>query len=119
VLELTSFQSFLFLLGSCFVPLFAVLLAHWLVSGRQIEASEVFEADGVRVGMVMAWIAGFASYQWLSPTGPAWWVEQVERLDPPAWGIGATLPSFAVSFVLAVAVAAAERARAASLPLSG
>jgi nucleobase:cation symporter-1, NCS1 family len=119
VLELTSFQSFLFLLGSCFVPLFAVLLAHWLVSGRQIEASEVFEAEGVRVGMVMAWIAGFASYQWLSPTGPAWWVEQVERLDPPAWGIGATLPSFAVSFVLAVAVAVAERARAASLPLSG
>jgi NCS1 family nucleobase:cation symporter-1 len=119
VLELTSFQPFLFLLGSCFVPLFAVLLAQWLVSGRRIEADEVFEAEGVRVGMVAAWVAGFAAYQWLTPTGPSWWVDQVERLDPPAWGIGATLPSFAVSFVLAVAVAAAERARAASLPLSG
>jgi nucleobase:cation symporter-1, NCS1 family len=119
VLELTSFQPFLFLLGSCFVPLFAVLLAQWLVSGRRIEADEVFGAEGVRVGMVAAWVAGFAAYQWLTPTGPSWWVDQVERLDPPAWGIGATLPSFAVSFVLAVAVAAAERARAASLPLSG
>ena len=119
VLELTSFQPFLFLLGSCFVPLFAVLLAQWLVSGRRIEADEVFEAEGVRVGMVAAWVAGFAAYQWLTPTGPSWWVDQVERLDPPAWGIGATLPSFAVSFVLAVAVAAAERARAESLPLSG
>ena len=26
----------------------------------------------------------------------------MQRLDPPSWGIGATLPSFAVSFVLAV-----------------
>ena len=46
-------------------------------------------------GPIVAWFAGFAAYQWLSPTGPAWWVEQVERLEPPAWGIGATLPSFA------------------------
>jgi hypothetical protein len=30
-------------------------------------------------------------------------------LSPPDWGIGATLPSFAVSFVLALAVAAAGR----------
>jgi nucleobase:cation symporter-1, NCS1 family len=117
VLELTSFQSFLFLLGSFFVPLFAVLLAHWLVSDRRIEPSEVFDAEAVRVGMVAAWVAGFAAYQWLSPTGPAWWVEQVQRLDPPAWGIGATLPSFAVSFVLAVLVATVERARGASVPL--
>jgi hypothetical protein len=57
--------------------------------------------------MVAAWLAGFVAYQWLSPTGPAWWVDQVQRLDPPAWGIGATLPSFLVSFGLALAVAAA------------
>jgi nucleobase:cation symporter-1, NCS1 family len=117
VLELTSFQSFLFLLGSFFVPLFAVLLAHWLVSGRRIEPSEVFDTESVRVAMVVAWVAGFATYQWLSPTGPAWWVEQVERLDPPDWGIGATLPSFVVSFTLAALVAVSERARGTSLPL--
>jgi putative hydroxymethylpyrimidine transporter CytX len=107
VLELTSFQSFLLLLGSCFVPLFAVLLADWLAAGRRIEPDDVFAAEAVRGGMLAAWVAGFAAYQWLSPTGPAWWVEQVERLDPPAWGIGATLPSFIVSFVLALAVAVA------------
>ena len=38
VLELASFQSFLLLLGSCFVPLFAVLLADWLAAGGRIEA---------------------------------------------------------------------------------
>ena len=56
-----------------------------------------------------AWLAGFVAYQWLSPTGPQWWVEQVQRLDPPSWQIGATLPSFAVSFVLALSVAVAAR----------
>ena len=37
MLELSSFQSFLFLLGSCFVPLFAVLLADWLAAGVRYD----------------------------------------------------------------------------------
>jgi nucleobase:cation symporter-1, NCS1 family len=106
-LELTSFQSFLLLLGSCFVPLFAVLLADWLASGRVYDRADVFGAEPVRTGLIAAWVAGFVAYQWLSPTGPGWWVDQVQRLDPPAWGIGATLPSFLVSFVLALAAAIA------------
>ena len=69
--------------------------------------------------MIAAWIAGFAAYQWLSPTGPAWWVDQVQRLDPPAWEIGATLPSFVVSFVLAALAAVADRARSDPLALRG
>jgi NCS1 family nucleobase:cation symporter-1 len=112
VLELTSFQSFLFLLGSCFVPLFAVLLADWLAAGRRYEADDVFAAPPLRSGAILAWVAGFAAYQWLSPTGPEWWVEQVQRLDPPAWEIGATLPSFVVSFVLAAAAALLGRSAA-------
>lgn len=108
-LELSSFQSFLFLLGSCFVPLFAVLLADWLASGCRYDGHELLDAGPPRVGALVAWAAGFVAYQWLSPTGPSWWVEQVQRLDPPSWPIGATLPSFAVSFALALAFAAAAR----------
>jgi len=108
-LELSSFQSFLFLLGSCFVPLFAVLLADWLASGCRYDGHELLDAGPPRVGALVAWAAGFAAYQWLSPTGPNWWVDQVQRLDPPSWQIGATLPSFAVSFTLALVVAAAGR----------
>ena len=52
VLELTSFQSFLFLLGSCFVPLFAVLLADWLAAGRRYEREDVFDAVPFRVGPI-------------------------------------------------------------------
>jgi putative hydroxymethylpyrimidine transporter CytX len=105
VIDLVSYQSFLLLLGSVFVPLFAVLLADWLAAGRRYEASDVFGAPAWRPGLVLAWIAGFALYQWLYPTGPGWWVDAVGRLDPPEWEIGATVPSFLVSFALAGVVA--------------
>jgi putative hydroxymethylpyrimidine transporter CytX len=108
-LELSSFQSFLFLLGSCFGPLFAVLLADWLASACRYDGHELLDAGPPRVGALVAWAAGFVAYQWLSPTGPSWWVDQVQRLDPPSWQIGATLPSFAVSFALALAFAGAAR----------
>jgi putative hydroxymethylpyrimidine transporter CytX len=110
-IDLLSYDDFLYLLGSFFVPLFAVLLAHWLLNGRGYDQDDVFGAPSVRPGLLAAWVAGFALYQWLHPTGPAWWVELVERLDPPAWSIGATVPSFAASFVLALAVAAPARRR--------
>lgn len=106
VIDLVSYQSFLLLLGSVFVPLFAVLLADWLSVGRHYSEADVFGTPAWRPGLIAAWLAGFAFYQWLYPTGPAWWVNAVEKLNPPGWGIGATVPSFLVSFGLAVAVSA-------------
>jgi nucleobase:cation symporter-1, NCS1 family len=113
VIDLVSYQTFLLLLGSFFVPLFAVLLADWLAAGRHYEAADVFDAPSWRPGLVAAWIAGFALYQWLFPTGPSWWVELVERLNPPAWGLGATVPSFLAAFAVASVVAALSRRSAA------
>ena len=108
-IDLVAYESFLLLLGSFFVPLFAVLLADWLLAGRRYTREDVFEGPAWRPGLVLAWVAGFVLYQWLSPTGPGWWVDQVERLDPPSWTIGATVPSFAVSFGLGLAAAAQSR----------
>ncbi len=109
VVDLVSYQSFLFLLGSLFVPLFAVLLADWLAAGGRYSPDDVFDAPAWRPGLVGAWIAGFVLYQWLFPTGPSWWVELVNRLDPPEWQIGATVPSFLVSFLIAGTVAVVSR----------
>ena len=108
-IDLVAYESFLLLLGSFFVPLFAVLLADWLLAGRRYTREDVFGAPAWRPGAITAWVVGFVLYQWLSPTGPGWWVEQVERLDPPGWGIGATVPSFLVSFGLGFAAAALGR----------
>jgi putative hydroxymethylpyrimidine transporter CytX len=115
LLDFRAYEAFLLLLGSFFVPLFAVLLAHWLVSGAAYGERDVFGSPALRPGLVGAWLVGFALYQWLHPTGPAGWVSFVERFDPPAWGVGATVPSFAAAFVLAGALSlAARRGRAAS-----
>jgi putative hydroxymethylpyrimidine transporter CytX len=108
-IDLVSYQSFLLLLGSVFVPLFAVLLADWLVAGRAYTEDDFFRGPGWRPGLIATWVGGFALYQWLSPTGPGWWTDAVDRLGPPDWGLGATIPCFAVSFAVALGVAAATR----------
>ena len=109
VVDIGNYQSFLLLLGSVFVPLFAVLLADWLAAGARYSTEDVFESVPWRVGLIAAWLAGFALYQWLFPTGPSWWVDAVGRLNPPEWSIGATVPSFLVAFAVALAVALVTR----------
>jgi len=108
-IDLLSLPTFLYLLGSFFVPLFGVLLADWLVAGRRYDEIAVFGAPPWRVGMIAVWLLGFAVYQWLAPTGPDWWLELIGRLDPPAWSIGATIPSFVVTVAAGAVVAAASR----------
>ena len=108
-IDLLSYESFLILLGSFFVPLFGVLLADWLAAGARYRESDVFAAPAVRPGMIAAWIAGFALYQWLHPVGPSWWVDALG--EPPGLGIGATLPSFVVTLALGLAVATLGKRR--------
>lgn len=101
-IELRNYELFLLLLGSFFVPLFGVLLADWLLSGAHYGRADVLEAPGFRAGPVIAWLVGSAIYHWLHdpPLGPSWWVDLVERTEPPSLGIGASLPSFAVAFAV-------------------
>jgi NCS1 family nucleobase:cation symporter-1 len=108
-IDLLSYESFLILLGSFFVPLFGVLLADWLVAGARYREDDVFRGPAVRPAMIAAWIAGFALYQWLHPAGPSWWVDALGT--PPDSGLGATLPSFVVSFALGLAVATLGKRR--------
>src|SRR5689334_4924569 len=110
LVDLRNYQPFLYLLGSFFVPLFAVLLADWLLAGRHYAAADVFRAPEVRAEMLAAWLAGFCLYQWLSPQGPSWWTSIVAHTDPHAlpWG-GASLPSFAAAFALTSAAALVVR----------
>ncbi len=103
--DLREYQSFLLLLGAFFVPLFGVLLAHWLLNGAHYSRDDVFRAPPVRPELLIAWLAGFVVYQWLVPIGPGWWLDLVENVRPDTAGldgIGASIPSFAVAFVLAL-----------------
>ena len=71
----------------CFVPLFAVLLADWLAAGRALRRATTSSRPApVRSGLIAAWVAGFALYQWLYPTGPSWWVDLVAAPRPARLG---------------------------------
>jgi NCS1 family nucleobase:cation symporter-1 len=109
-IDLAQYQSFLYLLGAFFVPLFGVLAADWLVR-RGYTRKDVFGAPSLRLAQLGAWLAGFALYQWLIPTGPSWWVDLLAHLHPKGWGLGASLPSFALAFVLSVLLSALARGR--------
>ena len=108
LIELRNYESFLLLLGSCFVPLFGVLLADWLLSGARYTRDQIFRAPSWRLELLAAWLAGFALYHWLHapPLGPSWWVDVVEETHQPDLAIGASRPSFGAAFVLALALAA-------------
>jgi purine-cytosine permease-like protein len=111
--DLTQYQQFLLLLGAFFVPLFGVLLADWLLNGRHYGSDDVFRGPAFRPGMIASWLAGFLLYEWIAQTQDlGFWSDFLARLHPPESQIGASLPSFALAFVLAaVARLAVERRR--------
>jgi putative hydroxymethylpyrimidine transporter CytX len=111
-IDLGNYLTFLFLLGSVFVPLFGVLLADWLVRGAHYGERDIFEAPVVRWERLVAWVAGFVLYQWLSPVGPSWWTDAVGHLEPGHARLTASLPSFAAAFGLTLLAAWIDSARA-------
>ena len=107
-----TFESFLFLLGSVFVPLFGVFVADSFLSPKPAPS------QSVRPIAIAAWVAGFLVYQWSVPTGPAGWRSAMEtlfhgwlRLPFPLAGsaAGASLPSFAVALLLSWSLRAVAR----------
>jgi nucleobase:cation symporter-1, NCS1 family len=110
------YESFLFLLGSVFVPLFGVLAADYFFHGRRhIAVDELYGrrgrywfSSGVRLTALIPWLAGIVVYHWVLPTGPSWWVGAIESLGTPLAErlpfLSASLPSFAVAFLIALAL---------------
>jgi nucleobase:cation symporter-1, NCS1 family len=100
-IDMRSYQRFLLLLGAVFVPLLGVLVAHWLLNGAHYTRADIFEGPAVRPGSIVAWGAGFLLYEWLyQPTDLGFWSRWLGHLPTPSYQIGASLPSFALAFVL-------------------
>jgi NCS1 family nucleobase:cation symporter-1 len=111
---LGNYESFLFLLGSVFVPLFGVFVADYFVLKRRaLFTDEMFESSAakLRSRALIAWITGFLVYQWCVPTGPAGWRTGMETLFH-GWlhlpfplansAAGASIPSFAAALLMCV-----------------
>lgn len=116
VLDLSDFATFLFLLGSFFVPLLGVLIADWLLAGRHYTRDAIFGGPAFRPEMIAAWLVGFGLFQWLSPQGPAWWTRLIGHTDPAPIDFTASLPSFAAAFGLALAAGLLVRRPARAAP---
>jgi putative hydroxymethylpyrimidine transporter CytX len=106
LIDLVQYQSFLFLIGSFFVPLFGVLAADFALGAAP--------RTSIRWSGIAAWVVGFGVYQWLQPTGPEGWTSLLA--DHAAGGavtVGASLPSFAAAFLVYAALRSAVVARPA------
>lgn len=125
-----TYEFFLLLLGSVFVPLFAVFVADYFVlrRSRGYSADALFDdhgpyryTGGFNVPAIASWLLGFVAYHLLTEVGPAGWVSWVKArfaavgLEHPLFGgaVPASVVSFAVASLVYLALAAVGRARAA------
>jgi putative hydroxymethylpyrimidine transporter CytX len=96
LVPLTQYESFLLLIGGVFVPLLGLLLADYFVlKGRRYVVEDLYREGGVNWLGIVAWVAGVATYLAISGL-PSLGIDSLV----PWFEYGASLPSFAVSFVL-------------------
>jgi NCS1 family nucleobase:cation symporter-1 len=106
-LSMARYESFLFLLGSVFVPLFGVLGGHLLARQDPSIFSEAPGRRPLRWDALVAWLAGFVVYHWIAPIGPPWWtglsrsVFGAPVLETVPW-LPASIPSFVVGLLAAI-----------------
>ena len=106
VLNIADYENFLTLLGSVFVPMFAVLAVDFfLLSHGQWDVSEQARS---RWPVLLPWAAGFIVYQLINPGYLSWWVSawiwirhQI-GFTPASW-MSASVGSFLVAALLMLA----------------
>lgn len=120
--DYTSYESFLFLLGSVFVPLFGTFAIDYYLFKR--ARWDVSDDAPSRWSMLVPWLAGFVVYQLVNPgfvsSWAGFWVDRREALgiDVPSWA-SASLLSFAVAAVLTLAIDLALNRRPSSASAGG
>jgi putative hydroxymethylpyrimidine transporter CytX len=117
---LTTYEFFLFLIGSIFVPLFGVFLADYYVvnRGRGYRTDALFDhrgryryRGGFNLAAAISWLLGFAVYHWVAPTPLAGWAGAVETFFVDWLGLpfplfGGEVPASVVAFAAAFGSAA-------------
>jgi putative hydroxymethylpyrimidine transporter CytX len=116
--DIYGYASFLSLIGSVFVPLFAVLAVdYFCFSGRR--RWDLTLDSRARWLMLLPWALGFVTYQLIYPGQVGWWASAWGGLartigfTPQPW-MSASLFSFAVAAVVTVLLGGASRLTARS-----
>lgn len=117
LLTMTAYESFLFFIGSIFVPLFGILAADHFVRRRgKLRVSDLYRSSGrywftsgFRISSLIPWVAGFFVFHWVNPSPLGWWTELMSGFfGPPLsteiqWLPG-SVPAFAASFLVTLAL---------------
>jgi putative hydroxymethylpyrimidine transporter CytX len=98
LINLTQYESYLYLIGSVFVPLFGVFAIRYFVLHRIAVDGEwdVSEHARGRWSLTLPWLAGFVSYQLVNPGAVSWWKGIWPAWTAPSW-LSATLVALLVS----------------------
>jgi nucleobase:cation symporter-1, NCS1 family len=119
LLDASAYQSFLYLLGSVFVPMFAVFAVDYFLLGGRRRWNTSVDAPS-RWLMLLPWLLGFAAYQLVNPGTVSWWasfwgdVASGISFTPATW-MSASLVSFVVAGVLTALLGLLRRARGAEV----
>jgi putative hydroxymethylpyrimidine transporter CytX len=106
VLNIKAYADFLYLIGSTFVPMFAVFVVRYFVL-RGYRGWDTSATAAPRWLMLVPWLLGFAAYQLVNPGYIGWWVrwwghvQSWLHFTPQPW-MSASVVSFVVAFVVAL-----------------
>src|SRR5690606_26805938 len=103
VIDLAAYQTFLFLIGAFFVPLFAVVIVDYFVVSR--GRWDLSNGSPMRWPLVVPWLAGFVTYELFNPS-TLFGIDDIQRatgFEPPTW-IGASAAAFLTAAALTIVV---------------
>ena len=113
-----TYESFLLLIGSVFVPLFAVFLADYHV-GHRGRYGPSAAREGFRPAPFVAWFLGFVAFHLFSVVGPSAWTSMLgDVFGAPLLGgdVPGSVASFVVAFGAAALLSRSRRAAGARRP---
>jgi nucleobase:cation symporter-1, NCS1 family len=114
VVDVVAYETFLLLIGSVFVPLFAVAIADFFVVSKGVW--DLSPTAPGRWSLALAWALGFVTYQLINPGAVSWWasfwtsVRDSLGFAPAAW-MSASILSFVVAAVTTVLLGLVTRRR--------
>lgn len=112
-LNIDDYYNFLVLLGSVFVPMFAVFVVDYFLLRRNGHWDVSAQAPA-RWAMLVPWLLGFGAYQLINPGYVDWWVRFWDGVrdaigwQPASW-LSASVVAFTVAAAATLAVAPLDR----------
>jgi len=115
IVDVVAYETFLLLIGSVFVPLFAVAITDFFLVSRGVW--DLSPSARGRWWLALPWALGFLTYQLINTGAVSWWasiwtsVHDTLGFTPASW-MSASILSFAAAAVATLLLGPVTRRRA-------